>query len=93
MAQKSSAWAAETPSISATAAVVFAERVQAAFSSAAAAPAVLQRGLPGGGAEVVAVESPATVPRNGGGPSATQRSKPALPGARQEPETSTARDS
>src|ERR1700693_2549006 len=84
-AQKSSGWPAEA---SATAPALSAQGLRAAFSSTASAPALLQRELPTGSAEVVAVESPATVPGNGGGTRETQPPKPALPGARQEPQSS-----
>ena len=36
---------------------------------------------------MVAVEGAATIPGNGAGPTETERAKPALPGARQKPET------
>ncbi len=91
--RKSSGWAAKAQGTAATAARLSAERMRAAFSSAASAPAVLQRALPGGGAQVVAVEGAATISGNGGRPGETQRPKPALPGARQEPEASSARGS
>jgi hypothetical protein len=50
-------------------------------------PAVLQRGVPGGGAGVVGVEGPAALPVHGGGKAKTKGAKPALPGARQRPKT------
>ncbi len=71
----------------ATDAAVSAERMRSALLSGASAPAVLQQTVSRSGAEVVAVESPATISRNGSGPSQTQRPKPALPGAGQESET------
>jgi hypothetical protein len=74
-------------------AVLSAERMRAALSSPAGAPALLQRALPGGGAEMVAVEGAATIPGDGGGPTETERAKPALPGAGQKPETTRARGS
>src|SRR5580658_3796504 len=43
-------------------AALSAERLRGALSSAAGAPALLQRGLPGGGAEMVALESPGEIP-------------------------------
>ena len=47
------------------------------------APALLQRALPGGGAEMVTVEGAAALPDDGAGPTETKRPKPALPGTRQ----------
>src|ERR1035437_10077657 len=70
-----------------------AQRVRAALSSPAGAPALLQRGMPGGGTEMVAPESPRKIPGDGGGPTETERPKPALPGARQKPKTTRARGS
>ena len=60
-AQKASCWPAEAE-MPAAAAMVFAQRLRAALPSAASAPAVLQRALPEGGAEVVEVEGTAEVP-------------------------------
>jgi hypothetical protein len=57
------------------------------MTHSAIALAVFQRGLSGGSAEVVAVESTAMIPGNSSGPTETQWSKPVLPGAPQEPET------
>src|ERR1017187_4957191 len=56
-----------------------AQRVRAALSSPAGTPALLQRGMPGGGAEMVAPESSRKIPGNGGGPTKTERAKPTLP--------------
>src|SRR5271169_1755872 len=70
-------------------AALSAERMRAAFSSATGAPALLQRGLPGGGAAMVGVEGAATLPGDEGRPAETERAKPALPGAG--PETGTPR--
>jgi hypothetical protein len=70
-----------------------AERMRTALPSAAGAPALLQPGLPGSGAAMVAVEGPATLPGDGTGPAEAERAKPALPGAGQEAETTRARDS
>src|SRR5271169_3970569 len=84
-AQKASGWATDAIRASAAAAVLPAQRVQATFSSPSGGPALLQRGLPEGGAEMVAVEGPATIPKTGGGATETQRSKPALSRARQKP--------
>jgi hypothetical protein len=83
----------ETPGLAAAAADVSAERVRTEVSSTASAAAVLQRAVPGGGAEVVAVESSTPVPGNSGGSKETEWAKPALPGARPERETGRARDS
>src|SRR4051794_9241981 len=69
--------------VSAAEAVLSAERMRAALSSRAAAPALLQRGVPEGSAEVGGVEGATTLPGDGGGQAETQWSKPALPGARQ----------
>jgi hypothetical protein len=63
-------------------AALSAERLRGALSSSAGAPALLQRALPGGGAEMVAVEGATTIPGDGTGQTATERPKPALPGAR-----------
>ena len=70
-----------------------AERMRVAISSKAGVPALLQRGMPEGGAEMVAVEGPATIPDDEGGQTETERPKPALPGAGQKPETTRARSS
>src|SRR5690242_19814905 len=67
----------------ATDAALSAERMRSALLSGASAPAVLQQTVSGSGTEVVPVESPATISRNGSGPSQTQRPKPAIPGADQ----------
>lgn len=68
-------------------AALSAEGVRAALSSPASAAAVLQRALPSGGAEVVAVEGAAAIPGDEGRPGETEWPKPALPGAGQKPET------
>ena len=72
---------------------VSAERMRTALSSPAGAAALLQSALPGGGAEMVAVEGPAEVPGHHGRQSAAERPKRALPGAGAEPETAGARSS
>src|ERR1700685_1254284 len=82
--------AAEAFSPPAAHAVLSAEGMRAALSSLAGAPALLQPELPGGGAEMVAVEGAATIPGEGGGPTETEWSKSALPGPCQRPETSRA---
>ena len=84
---------AETIGTAAAQAALSAQRLRAALSSPAGAPALLQRALPGGGAEMVAVEDAATIPGDGGGQAESERPKPALPGASREPETTSARDS
>jgi hypothetical protein len=50
---------------------------------------LFQRGVPAGGAGVVAVEGTAEIPGHDGGQTETERSKPALPGARPQAETTT----
>jgi hypothetical protein len=82
-AQKSSDSPAEVPGTAAAAAVLSAEGMRTAFPSATGATAVLQRAVPEGGAEVVAVEGAAEVPNHGQRETETQRPKRALPGARQ----------
>ena len=74
-------------------AAMSAERVRAALSSSASAPALLQRELPGGGAEMVAVEGAATIPGDSERPTEAERAEPALPGARPKPESTRVRDS
>jgi hypothetical protein len=74
-------------------AAMSAQRVRAALSSPASTPALLQRALPGGGAEMVAVEGATTISGDGTGQTATKRSEPALPGAGPQPETTRARGS
>jgi hypothetical protein len=70
-----------------------AEGMRAAVSSPAGAPALLQRGLPGSCAALVAVESAATIPGYEGGPTEKEWPKPTLSGADQKPETTRARAS
>src|ERR1700674_4956778 len=91
--RKSRGWATEAIAPSAADARLSAEGMRAAFSSPTSAPALLQRGLPEGGAEMVALESPREISGDDGGPAETERAKPALPGARQKPETIKARGS
>jgi hypothetical protein len=64
-----------------------AEGLRAAISSAAGAPAVLQRGVSGRGATLVVLEGTATLSDHGGRPTEAQRAKPALPGAGPRTET------
>jgi hypothetical protein len=70
---------AEAFSAAAADAAVSAQRMRAALSAPAGAPALLQPVLPGGSAEVVAVEGAATIPWDSGGSTETEGSKPALP--------------
>src|ERR1700685_243253 len=81
---------AEAFSTPAAHAVLPAEGMRTTLSSPAGAPALLQRRMPEGGAEMVAVESPREIPGVGGGPNETERSKAPLAGARQRPKTSRA---
>jgi hypothetical protein len=82
---------ATTPS--AADAVLPAERVRGALPSAAGAPALLQRRVPGSGEGMVALEGAGKIPGDEGLQAATERSKPTLPGAREKPETARARGS
>src|SRR5664279_1913999 len=82
---------AEAIAPSAADAAVSAEGVRGALSPTAGTPALLRRGMPGGGTEMVAPESPREIPGDGGGPTETEWSKRALPGARQKPENTRAR--
>ena len=70
------------------------EGMRAAIPVVAGARTLLQPRVPAGGTEVVALESPAAVPDDGGRQRETQRTGPALPGARSKPKTrDTRRDS
>jgi hypothetical protein len=60
---------------------MLAEGLRGALSPPASAPALLQRGVPEGGTEMVAVESAEELPGDGGGPAEAEWAKPALPGA------------
>src|SRR5580704_16236974 len=91
--QKSRGWPAEAKGPQAADAELSAERMRTALSSSASTPALLQRGLPGGGAEMVAVEGAATISGDRRGQAETEGTKPALPGVGQEPETPRARGS
>src|ERR1700688_464506 len=73
--RKSRGWPAEAIATSAADARLSAEGMRAAFSSPAGAPAVLQPALPGGGAAMVAVESTAALPGEGGGQTETEQPK------------------
>jgi hypothetical protein len=66
------------------------ERMRAAFSSLPGGTALLQRGVPASGAAMVALEGPAELSGNEGGPGETQRAEPALSGASQKPPTNSA---
>jgi hypothetical protein len=91
--RKSSDWLAAASDIPVTDAPVSTQRLRAAFSSPASTPAVLQRGVPGSSAKMVAVEGPATLPADGSGPTEAEWSKPTLPGAHQKAETTRTRSS
>jgi hypothetical protein len=52
--------------------------MRAALSAATRAAALLQRAVPENGVGMVAVEEPEEIPDHGGGPTETERSKPAL---------------
>src|ERR1700691_5784448 len=71
--------------------VLSAERMRSVLSSAAVDPALLQREVPEGGAEMVEMEGTAEISSDEVRQSEADRSKPALPRARQEPQTSGAR--
>jgi hypothetical protein len=83
---------AEAVAASAAETVLPAERVRGALPSAAGAPALLQRRVPGSGAGMVALEGAGKIPGDQG-LQATERSKPALPGACEKPETARAKGS
>jgi len=70
-----------------------AKGLPAALSPSAGASALLQHTLPGGVAEVVALEGAATISGDNGGPEETERAKPTPSGARQKPENIRARGS
>src|SRR4051794_9941868 len=89
-AQKSRCRSAGAPGSPTAGTALSTERVRAAYASAARAPALLQRRVPGESAEVVAVEGAAEVPKDNGWQAETQPSKRALPRARQKPETTRA---
>ena len=91
--RKSRGQSAEAIAPPAADAALFAEGMRAALSSSADAPALLQRALPGGSAEMVALEGATTLSGDGGGPTETERAKPALPGTRQESDTARIRGS
>jgi len=65
--------------------------MRSVLSSAAVDPALLQREVPEGGAEMVEMEGTAEISSDEVRQSEADRSKPALPRARQEPQTSGAR--
>src|ERR1039457_5496454 len=70
-----------------TVAAVPAQGTRAALLAATRAAALLQRRVPEGGAGLVAVEGPGEIPGHRDRQTETQRAKPALSGARQEPKT------
>ena len=78
--------AAEADHAPTAGAAVSAQRMRAAFSPAPRATALLQRTVPGSGAEVVALESAATISIHDGGQAEAKRPESALPGASAEPE-------
>src|ERR1039457_3335119 len=86
--RKSTARRAETAGAPARFPAVSAPRMRVALSAATRAAPLLQRALPEG---MVAVEGPEEIPEHGGGQTETQRSKPALPGTRQGPKTTSRR--
>ena len=71
-------------------AALSAEGVRTALPSPAAVPALLQRRVPESGAAMVAMQGPGKIPGDPGGQAATERSKPALPGAGEKPENARA---
>jgi len=71
---------AETVGSPAADTAMLAERLRGAHSPPASAPALLQRGVPEGGTEMVAVEGAAELPGDGGGPTEEEWAKPALYG-------------
>ena len=91
--RKSRGWPAEAIAPPAAYTAVFAEGVRGALRSAAGAPALLQRIVPGSGAGMVAMEGPGKIPGDQGRQAATERSKPTLPGAGEKPEARRARGS
>src|ERR1039457_6433711 len=70
-----------------TVAAVPAQGMRAALLAATRAAALLQRRVPEGGAGLVAVEGAGEIPGHRDRQTETQRAKPALSGARQEPKT------
>jgi hypothetical protein len=65
---------------------VSAEGVQEALPPSASEATLLQPGMQGGGSSLEAFEGSAALPGDDGGPREAQRAKPAVPGARAEPE-------
>ena len=88
---RKSSGAARAISAPAAGTVLSAERMRSVLSAAAADPALLQRGVPEGGAEMVEMEGAAKIPGDEVRQSEADGSKPALPRARQEPQTNGAR--
>src|SRR5947209_3117870 len=62
-------------------AAVCSQRMRAALSSSPSAAALLQRGLPKGGAEMVALEGATEIPRHGSREREAKRAEPTLQGA------------
>ena len=89
--RKSRGWPAAAPGPPAADAALSVEGMRGALPSPAGWAALLQRALPGGGAGMVAVEGPAEIPDHHGGQTETERAKPALSGARPQPENARAR--
>lgn len=85
--------AAKTTRAASTGAALSTERMRAALSCWAAAAALLQRSVPWGGAEVVAVEGAADLPGQRGRQTEAEWAKPALPGASAEAENTAGRES
>ena len=65
--RKSSGRPAQTAGVPAAVPAVSAQRLRAALSAATGAAALLQRGVPEGGAGLVAVEGPGELSGHGGG--------------------------
>jgi hypothetical protein len=78
---------AETACPSAAGPAVLAQGMRAALSPRKCATALLQQRVSGSGAGVVGVESSAEVPGHGGWQTKAERTKPALPEARQRAKT------
>ena len=74
-------------------AMLSAEGMRGALRSPAGAPALLQPRVSGSGAGMVSLEGAGKIPCDQGRQAATARSKPALPGAGEKPETARARGS
>jgi len=64
-----------------------AERMRTALSSSSGEPTLLQRGVPEGGAAMVALEGAAAIPGDAVWQNQADRPEPALSRARQSPQT------